>query len=445
MGNGVRFLGTMTHSNIFSECILFSLPFVLIALSKTAWPIKIVPHLAFFLSICMIVIAQTRAVWVGMFTGIGTVIFFLFKNNAIKPLLLKYKYHYLTLTALTFTISLIICILFKSELSDIYNHLISLLNLDSNSRIDLWKKTILIIQKHFFIGVGPGNWRFYVPVLDNVATQQPHNDYLWVFAESGIITFFVFLSIFIYTIMKIIYNLNSPDKHLSKIFYFLLFGIIAYCTDAFFAFPKERPYLLLLSALMFSFVFSNSCDKILFTFNYRFICISAFLICSYSMWFSWNRMNSEMTHKKIVEHANLNPVAKKELLQSINPFFYSVDPFSNPIKTLEGEIQFDLGNIYLSKKCYLEANAIAPLHPEILINLGSICELSGERADARKYYNEAISIEPLNNQALLNLAVIEFKDNNENRVRELLNNVDTTEITHQGFKDQYSILKSALK
>lgn len=134
------------------------------------------------------------------------------------------------------------------------------------------------------------------------------------------------------------------------------------------------------------------------------------------------------------------------MLKTINPFCYAADPFSMPIKSIEGSLWVDLGNFENAKKCYLDAHKMAPLNPEICINIGSISEMTSDRGTARTFYNKAIAIEPWNAQALLNLAVIEYKDGEKEKAADLVKKVDPNSITgRENLVTQYEILKSSLR
>jgi tetratricopeptide (TPR) repeat protein len=172
----------------------------------------------------------------------------------------------------------------------------------------------------------------------------------------------------------------------------------------------------------------------------------ALVIAFFSSWFCWNRMQGEITNKKIIEHAYLSPSEKMNMLKTIKPFFYAADPFSMPVKSLEGSLWVDIGNFDNAKSCYLDAHKMAPLNPEICINIGSITEMTSDRSTARTFYNKALAIEPWNSQALLNLAVIEYKDGEKGKAVELVKKVDPNSIAGQeNLMTQYEILKSSLR
>jgi hypothetical protein len=436
----------MTNQNVFSTCLLLSLPFIVTSLQNTRLPHRILSGSALFLNILLIILAQTRSVWIGCVLGLLTIVCLLIYKKQIAYFNTILKKHFKIILVISGTFSLLSIVLFRSEWPQIYDHLISLKNLDSNGRFAIWQKTVSIIRDNLAFGVGPGSWRFHVPVVNHIAYQRPHNDFLWVFAESGIFAFLSYIGIFGLSLYTIVREFKKSDRTETLILYCLLFGFVAYCTDSMFSFPKERPYLLILLALLLAFTFSSITQKVLFKVNSRFFAGLMIPATLFGLYFCWNRMVAESTNKKILVQPSPDPVANMKLIKSIKLFYYAADPFSNPIKSLEGSILVELGNIGNAKQCYKDAYAMAPLNPEILINLGSISEISSDRTSARKYYNEALAIEPLNPQVLLNLAVIEYKDGKKEKAADLVKQVDPNRIAGQeNLVTQYEILKSSLR
>jgi O-antigen ligase len=88
-------------------------------------------------------------------------------------------------------------------------HLVSTVDRDfhsNNQRIALWKKTVTMIRDNFFLGVGTGNWKISLPKYSLKGLMwndmmrifvRAHNDFLQVFAETGVFGFICFLGIFL--------------------------------------------------------------------------------------------------------------------------------------------------------------------------------------------------------------------------------------------------------
>ena len=73
---------------------------------------------------------------------------------------------------------------------------------ENDGRVALYIKTIEIIKDNPLLGVGPGNWRKELPkysLKDTIGqkgdkfVQRPHSDFLWFFAEGGVLSGILYL------------------------------------------------------------------------------------------------------------------------------------------------------------------------------------------------------------------------------------------------------------
>jgi hypothetical protein len=73
-------------------------------------------------------------------------------------------------------------------------------------RFTMWRHTLEMIQASPFSGVGLGNWQYVYPYFDQgdvtwkgATPQRPHNDYLWIAAETGVLGLGIFVWLMIST------------------------------------------------------------------------------------------------------------------------------------------------------------------------------------------------------------------------------------------------------
>ncbi|RZK48969.1 MAG: O-antigen ligase family protein [Pedobacter sp.] len=134
----------------------------------------------------------------------------------------------------------------------------------ANIRLAYWEKSIDLIKEKPFIGVGYGNWKLYTPLYtntllnDNLFSKHPHNDFIEIAGETGVLNALIFLSIFIFaawlTVKTVISN-RSFDTKVIAVFAFA--ALSGYFIDAFFNFPAERPNIQLLFALTLAVLIAN--------------------------------------------------------------------------------------------------------------------------------------------------------------------------------------------
>lgn len=128
-----------------------------------------------------------------------------------------------------------------------------------SGRAEAWLQSLGMIAENPLTGVGIGNWdaeylRFAGPILyqDGGLFARPHNDYLWVVSELGLIGLVVFLAILAVCLHLVWERLVSADRAEDRILITALgVSVIAISVHAFFSFPRERmtatvlPYLVL--------------------------------------------------------------------------------------------------------------------------------------------------------------------------------------------------------
>ena len=129
---------------------------------------------------------------------------------------------------------------------------VSILARDSSGRTGAWLQSLGMIADHPIGGVGIGNWSAefprYAGLINRSGLQQdgalfgrPHNDYLWVLTEMGILGLSVFLWIFgggMWLVWRISAGKADPEKLILATS--LGAAVLAISIHAFFSFPRER-------------------------------------------------------------------------------------------------------------------------------------------------------------------------------------------------------------
>ena len=117
-----------------------------------------------------------------------------------------------------------------------------------SSRIRFWSQAGTSILKNPVLGIGVGNWKIYSIKYDSeniysyVIPYSTHNDFLEIFAETGIFGFLFYLGFFLLLIKRSILNIfkwiRSKLNHY-HIYFFLC--MIYFIIDANLNFPLSRP------------------------------------------------------------------------------------------------------------------------------------------------------------------------------------------------------------
>ena len=147
---------------------------------------------------------------------------------ALFVILLRYVKRWYLLLALGVAVSLIFCIgvFFPSSPRK---------SASIQDRLTLWRGTVEMISDHPILGVGPAAWFREYPRYqpDAVYFQNPHNDYLWIAAEYGLVGLSAWLWMLAQTFRRL-WRMSGMGRYLCA-------SLAGLCVVALFGFPKESP------------------------------------------------------------------------------------------------------------------------------------------------------------------------------------------------------------
>jgi len=218
-GNGAVY-ATMANKNLLASALFLMLPFILFGAFKFSGGWCWLSLVALSGVIYAVAISETRAVWGALLLSTtGTVLLVLMWYQRLK-LTQNEKYVYLRRSLLIFVIFLI------SFSAAILPHFIGnkhfpiflnnlhpakfensvplrrpIMSLGSlKGRILLWQKSFQMIKAAPILGIGLGQWKIVLPAYKmnqkfrrsgggwrEILFQRPHNDFLWVFSETGVL------------------------------------------------------------------------------------------------------------------------------------------------------------------------------------------------------------------------------------------------------------------
>ncbi len=417
--------GVFAHKNIFSEILLITFPFSIfnIISYKKFW--KILSFFNAFAIIFLITILLTRAVWVsfaGSFFVTGILIIFFIKK---KHFFSKKKFG---IGILIFIISIILGITFYSQQDSFetfkkQNEKITNFNYGSvMDRLELWKRTFNIFEENKILGKGIASWKTEVLKFgsknlksDDELTfyQRPHNDFLWVLSEQGIIGFLLFLMIFLNAYFYIFKTLKKFENKKEFLFSMVLFfSLNAYLLFSIFSFPKERIEHLIFISVIFSginILYNEKYNKNNFPIKKLYSKSALLLLIIILLFVNFlgiKRFQSENKMKEIYIAKGKSEWNKIiSLSKEIEKEFYNLDVFSTPVFWYEGISYFNLKNYNKSLESFLKSYESNPYHIHVLNNLGSCYEILKKHKKAIEFYKKAIKIDKNFEDAILNIAV----------------------------------------
>ncbi len=447
---------SLSNKNFFSEVLVLLTPAVFYAIINDDKRYRLLHILAFILAVLYIILLTSVACWVALFVSLIIVCFVFLTNRNSDTFVLK-KSTAITLTATTFillTIGYIVFekvpvakgLKFKAEMIAKYISDPALLeqNVTSNNnsvfdRLLMIKNSLHMIKDHPITGVGMNNWKLFytsygvggTEVINSGAMnfEHPHNDYLLIFAEQGVIGLLAYL-LFIYFVIKV-WRIKwkttpSTDRDFLLV---ILFVIISFLIISLFSYPYSRIYSPILLMFYIAMLFkkqelensqSNGSEsklviKPIFIFSCAAICLASVIVTSI-------RLNSEIHAKKMIKakfQSNFARVIRES--EKINEYFYPLEFSSTAIDWYKGMALFYSGQIPAALASYQKAILKTPYHLRTLNDLATAYEQTGLPDSAISLYKRALSISPNLHDSRFNLSATYFNQNKVDSAYNVLN------------------------
>lgn len=297
-------------------------------------------------------------------------------------------------------------------------------------RQTLWSMTFRMVQQHPLLGCGAGNWKvchagasvrdvFSLDVLD-FSFVRPHNDYLRILSETGIIGFLLLMTALSALFVTVISALLGKSGRLVRTGASILMGI---CAFAFFDFPIDRTETLCWTMLLAGFVGSccNTRSRIVLPHGTWMIFA---LMAAGAVIFGMGRWQSERQERPIREAIHNSCWTKVESLcdKALNGFA-TLTPAGIPYAYYQGMAQEYLGKSPLAT--FRKAHANAPFNRQVLCDLGRLeytqCH---DTTTSLALLRQAIWISPSYSYAYFNMAQILMLEGRHDEASDLLISFD---------------------
>ncbi len=434
-GNYVVY-ATFANKNLLASVLSLMLPFAIYGVMQQKGYWSIAAMLGLIAGLFVIGIANTRAAWLAVALGItatlGAAYVFRSALNVPKKLGQVYKKrltYILALGLLTLAVAAMSHFGFTRQDASRSKKIAGEARQGSSidERFTLWSITGSMIVDHPLGGVGPGNWKIHMPSygmeklrsrFGNLNFIRPHNDFLWVFSETGILGFAAFLGIFITAFLflwKIIQGQQAPEDKLLALL--LGMSVIIYLTVSMFSFPRERIFhsmVLLHSLAALAYLYqqqtpakSKAPDKI----NWHTGAYGLLLLLLLpGLYIGWQRFNGEIHTKKAIT-AQLQKKWSEQISHVTNAMspWYQIDPSGTPLHLYRGGAKIQLNKFEEAYTDLKEADRQHPYHIVVLANLGAYYDRKGDFKKAMGYFERALEMSPTMEGVLLNVAAIHIK------------------------------------
>ncbi len=391
--------GRFGHKNLLASALMLSLPFSIMGIIiHDGWLKKVSAALTALL-LLEIFVLRTRGVWVATFGAAGLTVlsFYVFSNR--KALEVKFPLKWLAISGMAVVAMLVLLFSVGSVKQSVSDST----NLDK--RFIFWKNSMEMVQEHPVLGVGLGNWKINFPKygLDGLSypvsqgithVQRPHNDYLWVLAETGPLGLLFYLAFFILAFARWIKNLKGA-KSSSELGVDLIlgFGFSSFLIFSLTDFPLERTPHTTILMLLIALLYRNQAEKSKVNVNSKVLVVLVLVFVSFSAIVSNYRISGEK-YSAIVLQGNAERNAQKLIpaAESAVNAFYNMDSYANPLPYYSSMAKLVQQQMQPALQDGLYAEEIHPYNIITLVQMGNIYKTQKNRKMAFEYYDKALAI-----------------------------------------------------
>jgi O-antigen ligase len=430
-GANAKPFGLMANRNLLGSAQMLVLPFVLyiIYMGSRFW--KITGIASAFLVIFSLVLSQTRSAWLGSaaIIIISFLLVLIFIRNNRKKWLLYYAIGIAGIMALAF---LIISVDINGDLSKSVKERLNTITTtnasdtsnaaaNTNERVKIWKKTIALIKDHPLRGVGTGNWKINIRdygsrgtvwELGKTVPDRPHNVYLQITAETGIVGAILYFGMWLLVVLCGLLSLrkNGNDK-INWLSILMLAGLGGFAVDCMFSFSTERIEHSIYIYLMAAFLIANYIAKNGTAIpvkqskpDYLFV-VPMMAVAAFCLFIGLKKyaFEKQLPIADAYEKANRND----EVLQAVedgSSDFVTINESGKPLQVYSSLAYMNLKKYPEALKEGRKALQYNPKSAMVFNNIGAIYANMNKYDSASIYYRKALDLTPKFEETLKNIA-----------------------------------------
>ncbi|MBK7214475.1 MAG: O-antigen ligase family protein [Bacteroidales bacterium] len=294
-----------------------------------------------------------------------------------------------------------------------------------NTRLIFWQKSLGLIKTTPLQGVGAGNWKLRVAGIAeppnpellprNFTYSQPHNEWIAILSELGIIGFLLAFIVLILPLLILFLKLLTGKQQLSSSAAAIGCVLAGFLVSASFDFPFHRVEHLVLMFLLYALLLrelpvdSFPFRKLQIPLWSRFPGIFLMIATLFSILVFSFRISGEANTLKFFRQERKNDAAVVRYSSKALNRFYTLTPNTLPVKWFEGVAQYRLGNPNKAMDCFRQALKTAPYEVRTWNDYGTALYSSGQKAAAVTAFQKALEIDRFFDDPRYNLSAIYFE------------------------------------
>jgi O-antigen ligase len=405
-----------------------------------------------------IFLLRTRAAYISIAISIFifSIMLFIYRKDKIKS---NSAYVFLLVIIIFFSFFIAEQSFFNKDpkRTNLNENISSIFNADKNIvRLNYWKTSLNMFSEKPIVGIGTGMWFGKYPEflglenhLNSLAVNDenvyynsdlnPHNIYLEILSENGVIGLLAFFLIIIPIFYKLLRLSFKKDNYIP---YFLC--LISFLVLSFFTFTKENSCVMILVFLSFAVAIpvEKSGNENIHVFSRKLMTFLIFIISVSLFLFHFSRYNSEkryisaLNYKARVDYINMNIE-----LDKINNCIYPIDVNKMPVDYYRGVGYYEQKDFNKSIVLFKNAIKMAPGIATIKNNLAAAYYQTGNIDSAKFMFNDLINNYPNYIEPQINMLSLYTNLKNYDSAKVILHDIEEKEYRKENVKN-YSILLS---
>lgn len=440
--------GMMAHKNVFSGLMFLTMPMLIYSIYIGGMRERIFSAAGLFLELTMLMLMQTRAQWLAVAGLITLSIFLVLVFPGVRRSLWKEGGRkFAMLVGICLLVSILAAGLITraslasasakqtevvaegKSITGLGERAASILDNTTQNRkirLGIWGYTLEMIADYPLMGVGAGNWKILVTQYFEKGYmttyyhnwRRPHNDFLQVAAEKGLVTLAVYVAFFIVLVIKGLRYLARTDDRQGIILVALaLGGLAGYSIDSMFSFPYERldegMLMMLYAALIIRAEMSlrqPSTIKVARAKPWIAYAIAGFLFLCLPFGNAWVKGEVATNEAYTFNSMGRWPDAVKAIDRGYSKLS-QIDPSNNPLLWFRGKAYMQSGNMEQARRDLETARQQMPGSIIVLTELGVLYGRMGEHEKALEVLRKAHDILPTDGLVLFNMGLAYYRMN----------------------------------
>ncbi|MEX2597671.1 MAG: O-antigen ligase family protein [Salibacteraceae bacterium] len=406
---------SLGHRNLLAQFVVVLMPLAALSvLNERKWW-RYLGMASLFLGLFLAVALLNRTAWFSIALFVVITILFYGKDIFYDP---RWRNRAISVILVGFS-ALILTVLLVDEFYTLIHQFETAFDLSEGTTRDRWllaKRSFILWTQSPWLGVGSGMWKVAIMqfsqegmLSENASLfyQRPHNDYLWVLSESGIVNGLLYLSLHIWVAQRSIKNWLKSKNSINTA---LLMAWIGFIITSLTGFPIERAEFMLLQGTLIAAIVINSPSANHVKYSKSTTTVSFITTTIIVLVFGW-RMISELHYfegRKAGSQQNWTR-SLSEMEHARSPVL-SIDASSTPIIHHIGQIQYQSSQFEQACASFEQSLTINPHHPETW-NSMALCAIQKDQINhAFDCLERAVEFTPSYQSAWLNIAILRYNE-----------------------------------